>query len=252
MSKPRLVKFRLCLWQNIVLLVIPTFFGQRKNHLTYQFAPASDLEILVPNDQSLAAWAFSKPWPWRISPRRWELRHPPIFYPFFMIFMVPPSQFSMVNFPNMIKFHDEFSQFSMVPPSQNHRKSQDRLLPLLRGQRLRCRCQQRSPLRWRLDGLDGQLWGDGHRGRCGEGRLRLRQGGGGCAGASQGKLAGETLLEKHKKVLNGSFFWAKGSGTSFWRCGKKWVETWKNIKEGFERLALPELGVEQIGTQRRI
>ena len=32
---------------HIVLLVIPTFFWQRKNHLTYQFAPA-DLEILVP------------------------------------------------------------------------------------------------------------------------------------------------------------------------------------------------------------
>jgi hypothetical protein len=32
---------------HIVLLVIPTFFWQRKTHLTYQFAPA-DLEILVP------------------------------------------------------------------------------------------------------------------------------------------------------------------------------------------------------------
>ena len=140
--------------------------------------------------------------------------------------MVPPSQFSMVNFPNMIKFHDEFSQFSMVP-SQNHRKSQDRLLSLLRGQRLRCRCQQRSPLRWRLDGLDGQLRRDGHRGCCGEGRLRLRQGGGGEPPIRRASWLGKLywrstfwmvlngaeyewfffLDGEALGVLNGSFFW---------------------------------------------
>ena len=136
-----------------------------------------------------------------------------------MIFMVPPSQFSMVKFPNMIKFHDEMSQFSMVPPSQNHRKSQDRLLPLLRGQRLRCRCQQRCPLRWRLDGLDGQLRRDGHRGRCGEGRLRLRQGAGGggeeVPAIKAGKRLGKFYWRSTTGVLNGSFFGLKGAELLF-------------------------------------
>ena len=51
---------------------------------------------------------------------------------------------------------------------------QDCFLPVLRRQRLWCRGEQRSLVRRRLDGLDGQLRRDGHGGRGSEGGLQLR------------------------------------------------------------------------------
>ena len=65
-------------------------------------------------------------------------------------------------------------KLEIVWVSPNLKSSEDCLLPVLRGQRLRCCGEQWSLVRRRLDGVDGQLRRDGHGGRGSEGGLQLR------------------------------------------------------------------------------